>query len=234
MPPGSSHTRFGGAIMGRQASVGLSALVLGLGLSLVADAAPLPFQRNDFETGTTLNWGDGGPANTVSNSASGGPLGADDNYLRVTSAGGGGAGSRMIVLNRGSQWTGNFAASGIPAVEMDLKNFGNAPLSMRIALMSGTNNYVVSTTPTTLANDGQWHHMSFSLAPSALTANGASAASILGSVTEFRILHSTGVDHRGDPIVGLLGLDNIAAVPEPAALALASATTLLLMRRRTR
>ena len=220
--------------MGRQASARLSALVLGLGLSLVADAAPLPFQRNDFETGTTLNWGDGGPANTTSNAASGGPLGADDNYLRVTSAGGGGAGSRMIVLNRGSQWTGNFAASGIPAVEMDLKNFGNAPLSMRIALMSGTNNYVVSTTPTTLANDGQWHHLIFPLAPSALTANGASAASILGSVTEFRILHSAAPDHRGDPIVGVLGLDNIAAVPEPSVLVLGSATTVLLMRRRRR
>jgi hypothetical protein len=217
--------------MGRAVSVGLSALFVGLGLSVAADAAPVPFQRNDFESGTTLNWGDGGPASTTQNVANGGPLGAGDNYLGVTSAGGGGPGSRMIVLNRSSQWVGNFQTAGIPAIEMDLKNFGNAALSMRIALMSNSS-YVVSSTGTSLANDGQWHHLVFPLAASGLTASGGTASSILSNVTEFRIIHSRDLDQRGDPIVGSLGVDNIVAIPEPCVLLLSSSVTLLLMRRR--
>ena len=49
----------------------------------------------------------------------GGPAGAGDQYMRITSNGGFGAGSRLTVLNR-TQWLGNYIAAGVTAVEMDL------------------------------------------------------------------------------------------------------------------
>src|SRR6476620_10626219 len=71
-------------------------------------ATPVPAQLNDFETGTTQGWTNGGGASDPSNVTTGGPGGANDNFLRITARGGSGAGSRLASFNRSSQWIGNY------------------------------------------------------------------------------------------------------------------------------
>src|SRR4051812_18954801 len=62
-------------------------------------------QVDDFEDGTLVNW-HMGPNNPVpeSNVASGGPAGANDNFMKLVSTGTGGAGGKMVVFNDAQQW----------------------------------------------------------------------------------------------------------------------------------
>ena len=198
-----------------------------------AVASPTLNQVNDFENGQVSGWTNGGSAPDPANIATGGPAGANDNYLRVTSTGGSGAGSRLVTLNENSRWTGNFTAAGVNAVTMDLKNFGTTPLSMRIALEGGGGSWFASTTPVTLPADGAWHPARFELTSGMNRIEGSSTlANALTSVTEFRILHSSSPNYRGDTIASSFGVDNITAVPEPAGLAAVAVLLPLLRRRR--
>ena len=84
----------------------------------------MPVGIDDFEDGTTAGWHVGDPAQHPAppvNVSTGGPAGAGDAYLQLQALGGSGAGSRLSVLNL-SQWTGDF--TGVPAIEMDVNNFG--------------------------------------------------------------------------------------------------------------
>jgi hypothetical protein len=105
---------------------------------------------------------------------------------------------------------------------------------MRIAFEGGGGSWFASTAPFTLPADGTWHAARFSLAASALTRieGGSTAATALTSVTEFRILHSSAVNYRGDQIASSFGVDNITAVPEPAGIVAVAALVPLLRRRR--
>lgn len=200
-------------------------------------ASPSLNQVNDFENGQVSGWTNGGSAPDPTNITSGGPAGANDNYLRVTSTGGFGAGSRLVTLNQNQRWTGNFNTDRIDAVTMDLKNFAqnpaSQPLRLRIAFEGSGGTWFASTTPV-LLNDANWHAARFDLTSSALTRieGSATLASALASVTEFRIVHSASPNYRGDTIAASFGVDNIRAVPEPAGLAAVAAMLPLLCRRR--
>src|SRR5262249_42000565 len=85
---------------------------------------------DDFQDGTIDNWSDRHLDNTV-NIPNGGPRGAGDNYLQLTSGPGGSA--RMAMINTGS-WLNDFVAAGVTGLTMDLKNFGTSPLPIRIAI----------------------------------------------------------------------------------------------------
>ena len=55
---------------------------------------------NNFEDGTTQGWSNVAQSpNPPTNIPTGGPGGVDDNFLEEISAGGGGAGSKMIIQN---------------------------------------------------------------------------------------------------------------------------------------
>jgi hypothetical protein len=217
---------------------GWSVPILALLFAPAALASPTLNQVNDFENGQVSGWTNGGSAPDPTNITSGGPAGASDNYLRVTSTGGFGAGSRLVTLNNNQRWTGNFNTDRIDAVTMDLKNFAqnpaSQPLRLRIAFEGGGGTWFASTTPV-LLNDGAWHSARFDLTTSALTRieGSATLANALANVTEFRIVHSAAPNYRGDVIAASFGVDNIRAVPEPAGLA-AAAMLLPLLRRRRR
>jgi hypothetical protein len=215
---------------------GWSVPILALLFSPAAIASPTLHQVNDFETGQVSGWGNGGSAPDPANISSGGPAGANDNYLRVTATGGFGAGSRLVTLNQNQRWTGNYHTDRVDAVTMDLKNFvqnpASQPLSMRIAFEGAGGTWFASTTPVVL-NDGNWRSARFDLTAAALTRieGSGTLTNALAGVTEFRILHSASPNYRADVIAASFGVDNIRAVPEPAGLC---AVTLLLplMRRR--
>jgi hypothetical protein len=179
-------------------------------------------QIDTFEDGTTQNWTDGAGGSGEVNITTGGPAGSNDNYLQVSSGAFGGP-IRLITFNR-MQWLGDFVSAGVNAIEMDLRNFGASPLSMRIAIRedaggAGSPAYVTST-PFLLPADDQWHHAVFSLDESSLTALfGPSAlATVLSNPAEVRIYSSVAVSEIGDFISGQFGVDNITAMPEPGAL----------------
>ena len=176
-------------------------------------------QVDDFEDGTVENWivGVAGAPHPQppENVASGGPAGADDNYLRLTSFGGQGAGSRLVVVNV-AQWAGDYAGAGVNAIEMDLLNMGPNDLFIRLLLedpMGGPpTNVAVSTSAFVLPSASNWTHAVLSLKPEDLTALIGSVNTVLSNATAVRIYSSPVAIFPPDPVIGLLGVDNIRAL----------------------
>ncbi|MGI8438124.1 MAG: hypothetical protein ACR2NX_14710 [Chthoniobacterales bacterium] len=183
--------------------------------------------------GGNLNWVNG--ASQVSVIGSGGPGGAGDAYLQVTSTGGGGAGSRLVAQNYQvppsfiSQWVGNYISTGVNAISFDLLNQSAVTLTMRLAFKTdtgqGASGYLSQAV--TIAPGGGWQHFSIAITSAAMTAIGGPAAYstfFAGNFTEMRFINEAGNSNlNGDPVAAVLGIDNIAAVPEPTTLALGAA-----------
>lgn len=211
----------------------LSAAVLTACLAAPSFGGVLPGEIDDFEDGTTENWGHGQATGLVVNVPDGGPGGVGDNYLRVTSTGTSGPGSRMLVLNR-AQWIGDYTAVG-PAVEisMMLKNEGPAPgvvgladLHVRLGVTNeipellGTFGEYVSTTAVDVPADGAWHPASFLLDTGSMTSVGGTdpLATVLAAVTELRIISAASPDWIGDVISNRMGVDAISITMTPVEL----------------
>ena len=175
--------------------------------------AIVPNQFDNFEDGTTQGWGSGNPNPTPpANITTGGPTGTDDNYLRVVSNGGSGAGSKLVVMNS-TQWTGDYLAAGVTSISMHIKNFGTTTLNMRIVLEGPGGNFW-SVNPMVVAATSDWQLISFSVQAANLT-GGLNVNSTLSGVTGVRILHSAAGGSKGDAVAAQIGLDNITAVSQP-------------------
>jgi hypothetical protein len=180
-------------------------------------------QNDDFEDGTTQFWGNGGAgAPPVVNVDTGGPGGVDDNFMQITSIGGGGPGRRLVVFNQ-TQWIGNYIATGVTTIEVDLRNQGDVNLSIRLAFREsgnfGSPGYL-SSTPALLAPGSGWQHFVFTIDAASMIAIGGPADFNTFFSTgngEMRIIHEVGTTNlNGDVVVAQLGVDNIHAVPEPS------------------
>lgn len=213
---------------------GLLIIILAILPALRATATPVIGQVDDFEDGTTQGWqinllGLGSPpAGALPvNIASGGPTGADDNFLRLTSLGGSGSGSRLSVINT-AQWKGNYLAAGVGAIEMNLNNLGQSDVFLRLMLADPTvgppSNIAFSSNAIFIPGGSGWAQRTFSLSPVDLTAGLGSIAAALSNATELRLYHSPNASFPNPttPIAAIsavVGVDNIRAVPEPATLA---------------
>ena len=177
-------------------------------------------QSNTFQDGTTNNWTSGAvnPVPPV-NVASGGPAGAADRYLLLSSTGGAGAGSRLVAF-AGPAWSGDYLSSGVSQIDMDLRNLGNTDLVLRLLFGGPANSSALSTDGVLLPAGGGWLHVSFSVLPGALTGLPLLA---LTDVTQLRLFHSSTAVSPGDAIAAQLGVDNVTAVPEPATVGLLGA-----------
>ena len=199
-------------------------------------------QVDDFEDGTTQGWVVGVAMGAVhpappANVADGGPLGAGDNYLQLTSIGGAAAGSRLAVLNL-SQWTGNYLADGIGLIAMDLMNLGNTDLALRLYLenpMAGPPTDDAVTDAFLLPAGAGWQRAIFNVGATGLTALNGDLNTLLSNVTAIRIIHNPDPTFPPPAVTSVLGVDNIAAIPEPSALVLvASGIALVLAVQRRR
>jgi hypothetical protein len=197
-------------------------------------------QRDTFEDGTTDGWivallGATHPAPPV-NVATGGPGGADDRFLVLTSVGGIGAGSQLTAINLG-QWSGDYIAAGISGIAMDVKNLGLTDLSLRLLFsdpgVGPPVNVAFSTVPFFLPVGRGWIPIHFSIAPADLTAQSGSVTAALRNATALRLYHSVDADFPGDPVVAALGVDNITATPEPTSAVLLGSGLLALYSLKT-
>lgn len=179
-------------------------------------------QIDDFEDGTTQNWvvallGEEHPA-PPENIPTGGPTGMDDNYLLVTAQGGQGPGSRLTVNNI-TQWAGDYPNSGVALIEMDLRNFSNEDLYIRLLFEDPTagppQNVAVTSVSVELPAGSDWIHASFSISPGDLTALEGDINTALANTTVFRIFHNEEPAFPPPPVVARLGLDNIQALSGP-------------------
>lgn len=231
----------------------MTVLSLGSALAPVACHAVTLGQVDTFQDGTTQNWvinplGLGTPPSIVlpTNMATGGPSGAGDRFLQLTSIGGNAAGSRLVAVNI-NQWAGDYLAAGIGAITMDLNNFGATDLALRLLFENPTGgpptDVAFSTAAVVVPAQGGWVHAVFPITVTSLTAETGSVADALSTATWIRIFHNPAPGFGGPfngppPVVALLGVDNItavAAVPEPATGLLSGAGLVLsLMWRRRR
>jgi PEP-CTERM motif len=203
----------------------------------------LPIGIDTFSDGTTQGWfvpGAGGHPAPPQNVGTGGPGGAGDAYLQLTSFGGDGPGSRLSVLNT-SQWTGDYLSAGLTAISMDVNNFGNTDLYLHLLIVNFPDNPGPPTdvawtlVPVIVAAGSGWQTVQFSF--SSLFAPFGTIAGALSSVDELRLFHSVapvfgGPGMGAEPIAAVLGVDNIQAVPEPATLLLLGAGVAALARSR--
>lgn len=212
----------------------IAVLLAAMGLTLAQPAnAVVLNQIDDFEDGTTANWtanilGMGVHPAPPANVPSGGPGGFDDNYLQLTSVGGAGAGSRLVAINLG-QWAGDYTAAGVTHIEMSVRNLGSTDLALRLLFEDPAGgpptNVAISSDAMLVPGGSDWIDIIFPVAASDLTALTGSVAAVLSNTTALRILHSASGLFPGEPVIGQLGVDDIAAraiveVPEPAAMAL--------------
>lgn len=193
-------------------------------------------QLDTFEDGTSQDWRNG--VAPLANIATGGPAGADDNYIRITADGSNNFG-RLTGFNR-AQWLGDYISAGVTAIEVHLNNFSAVDLSIRLGFKEGTFNGAAGylTSAVLLPAGSGWQHFTFSLAPADLTALGGPTAYgtfFSGGLAEVRFIHSpAGDDLNGQFVTGQLGIDNVHAVPEPAVTALTTGGLIALAALRNR
>jgi len=192
-------------------------------------------QVDDFQDGTTQFWSNGGAgAPPVINVPTGGPGGVNDAFMQITSTGDGGAGRFLVAFNQ-TQWIGDYIATGVNSIEVDLMNQGSVNLSIRLAFKEfgsfGSPGYL-SSTPALLAPGSGWQHFVFSITPGTMTPVGGPPdfnTFFSGGNGEMRIINEVGTTNlNGDVVVAQLGVDNIHAVPEPTT-ALLGASGLLVL-----
>jgi len=180
-------------------------------------------QIDTFENGTTQGWiagvAMGAPHPAPPANVLGGPAGATDHFLQLTSFGGNSPGARLSVLNL-SQWAGNYITSGITSISMDLRNLGNTDLALRLAFEDPTggppSNVAFSKNAILLPASGGWVHAVFPIGLSDLQAGLGSVSTALMNTTAIRLYHSDIPNFPNPvfpiaPITARLGVDNIQA-----------------------
>ncbi len=196
-------------------------------------------QIDDFQDGTLQDWGNGIIESLVTNE-DGGPLGAGDRFLQTITTGlTNGPGSRLAVFNR-EQWTGDYLAAGVTSISMDVANFtpSDTQLELRVMLFSDTGSVFTSTVASVVAADGQWTTVTFDVTEGGLTmVDGLfTYQESITAINRLLVRHQPGepqsvgaAPHFRD---GVMGLDNIRALPAPGTLALVPLAGALLVRRR--
>jgi hypothetical protein len=192
-------------------------------------------QVDDFQDGTRQGWGALGGDALLSTASSGGPGGAGDRCLGLTSYGGTGLHNVLRAWNS-DQWRGNYASAGVTAIEMDARNTGTDVLALRIIVVASNVGTFTQTVATSLAPDRQWHRVTFSLVPADLVwvlGPPGTVENALRGVDAIYLQHQPGpAAFYPTPVAAQLTIDNVRAIPEPATLALVAVGAASIRRRR--
>lgn len=204
------------------------AVCLAATLILTLHAQAVTFnQQDDFEDTTVMDWG-GNKTGTITPIADGGPLGVGDGYLEV----------HVTAFHLGTrnniQWTGDYPAAGIEAVEMDINHLG--PITQRInlrILISGPGGTFASQGITADVPTNTWTRTVFGLTSNDLVylENGTGVLEdTLVAIDNFQVRHDSLIPTlpgtHPPHVTATLGIDNIHAIPrEPVLGALMHSST---------
>jgi len=197
-------------------------LLVVMSSSVICAQADLLSQVDTFDTGI-MGWtSSANPAYVAT--------GVSEGYLRLSRA----VGSEFhLGASNKIQWTGDFLASGITAIDMDLNKLaGPHAINVRV-LIFGNGGVWGSKTVTPVA--AGWNHYSFGLTSAELQLVSLDVSrpfqgggtgvlnDTLSSVNTFLIRHDyatpTPPGNHPEHIAATLGIDNIDAIPEPGTLA---------------
>lgn len=203
---------------------------------ITARAAPILGQKDDFKNSSSAGWDNGSanpnPATVIQ---TGGPAGTGDAYLRVSSKGGGGAGSKLVVFNS-TQWAGNYSLAGVDTIQMSVKNFGSSTVALRLIVEDERDSLsLTSANALSLPAGGGWTTATFSL--KAADVRGGNYGTVMSRVTELNLVHAPNFisTRSASPAISAqIGIDNIVAIPEPGAIAWVFGTMVLVGRRTRR
>lgn len=184
-------------------------------------------QIDTFEGGSTEGWAVGfGPIGSPHPAppqaiVTGGPQGAGDGYLLLTSFAGGGPGSRLTAGNL-NQWAGDYLAAGVDRIEMWVNNFGSTDLHLRLLaedpIPGPPANVAFSADAILVASGSGWRKVAFSLKDADLIAQAGTVSGALSNATVLRLFHGVADTFPGEVSAGQLGVDDIraiSAIPEP-------------------
>jgi hypothetical protein len=164
-------------------------------------------QIDTFEDGTTMGW-QGSFLDPPTNVPTGGPRGADDNYLQVVDA------PNLATYCEGI-WAGDWTSAGVNVVEVHVKNDGPQSVELRgVWFGTTTNERATSSVALAVPPDGVWRKIAFPCRASDLVVvqGTETVAQILAGTSRFMFRHDPGApDPRGTPVDATIGLDNIEA-----------------------
>ena len=222
----------------------LSSLVLALGLT--SAQATITLQSISSFDSDAEGWQRGAGTNRSSFNA-GTSFDGQSGFLQTDSPAAG-AGSRWLVQNTSSVWTGDYASAGVIGLSFYAENAGalNSTNPLRFALISGSTGFVsdaISLTNSSSAAD--WAQISLNFADFTRAAGSASLDDVLSNVTRVQFFLADNTPTRlgrqgifvADQGAATINLDDIRAVgvvPEPSTSLLALLTLLGLSTRRRR
>lgn len=170
---------------------------------------------DDFEDETTMGWAGGQAASPV-NVSSGGPRGADDAYLRITTT------NFHLGTRHVGHWAGNYKAAGVKAIEMDLNHISPSADSVRVRiLIHGPGGAFASRSLTPPVSSNAWSHYRFGLLSNNLVYVTGGSGVLDDTLTGVTKLHVRNDRETPTPpgshpphITATLGIDNIRGVRE--------------------
>ena len=125
------------------------------------------------------------------------PAGVGDHYMQITGIGGlPNPGSRISVVNRNLQWSGNYLAPAVNAITLSLKNLGATDLVVRLAVGDVAVgslpplNIAVTKDSVVLPAGGGWVSATFHLTPGQMAAARGNVQTALTNAGELRIMHN--------------------------------------------
>ena len=209
-------------------------LIFSVLLSAAAFVDPAIAQVDDFEDGTLQGWSGGADH---SNIPTGGPAGADDNYLQVKRPTVALPSPFHIGTKNTTTWSGDYLTAGVKGIAMDVNatavTSASGNLALRIVLF-GPGGAFSSRDPITVITDSGWQHIEFGLTRSDLVRVFGSGGSwvdpgpgvddltyTLSNIDTLLIRHDSGPDPRPigthpEHIYATLGIDNISTLLGPA------------------
>jgi len=169
---------------------------------------------DNFEDGTVQGWVTGAAPTT--NIITGGPAGANDNFVNyVTTGSAGSAGSKLIVFNKGSNWNGSYTSANVFGIKLNVRAIGS-DLNLRIALGTSDGDQICTTNSVLITAGSGWNFVIIPIAQSDMqvVSGSETVANILnnGFIDEIRILSNTSPSWFGEVFVGVpttLDIDNI-------------------------
>jgi hypothetical protein len=197
-------------------------------------SGPLVGRVDNFEDGSIQGWSGGAEAINIS---SGGPSGAEDNYLQIQRPTLTAPYPFHLGMKNTTTWPGDYLKAGIKAIEMDVNTIsvtsGPVNLSLRIVIF-GPGGAFSTKEPITIVTDEGWQHIEFGLTRSDLVrVFGAGAiytdpwpeidnlTETLRNVETVLIRHDpaptpTIIGRHPEHILATIGFDNITAVLGPS------------------